>query len=326
MIPDNPFRVIIKDKKVCVGDRFKVSFQRTLRLPDDGQIYPLPPGLGEFPVIDVEQVKGAVPEEWRKPGSVLIPMYEREALWLGFDTAYWKPNAVKIGIGGINAISGEEWSTELHDQPQDYIVCPDQPWVDGIKAGDGSVRQFVAVPLGLGYTIEAQLSGSEVVGGIQLLVYDPKAGLFPDKPPAPNFDMDSEEGFEAVSIEAMGMGAGAEIKQKIYPDPYGLDTWNQKEYGSVLVHIVNTRQYEELTGLAPPPTPVSAKAYAEHGLPWFELYDEGRGDIRPQEKLIRSKSISQLDAERGNAPDITGISIKDADIKRLRPGSSERKN
>ena len=29
---------------------FTVSFQRTLRIPDDGIVYPLPPGLGEFPI------------------------------------------------------------------------------------------------------------------------------------------------------------------------------------------------------------------------------------------------------------------------------------
>ena len=28
----------------------EVTFQRTLRIPDDGKTYPLPPGLGAFPV------------------------------------------------------------------------------------------------------------------------------------------------------------------------------------------------------------------------------------------------------------------------------------
>ena len=45
---------------------------------------------------------------------------------------------------------------------------PDQPWLDGINAGDGFIRQFVAVPLGLGATVEAQVTGDEVHGGVQL--------------------------------------------------------------------------------------------------------------------------------------------------------------
>ena len=28
----------------------EIEFQRTLRIPDDGRHYPLPPGLGRFPI------------------------------------------------------------------------------------------------------------------------------------------------------------------------------------------------------------------------------------------------------------------------------------
>ena len=32
----------------------EIDFQRTLRLPDDGQTYPLPPGLGAFPLRPIQ--------------------------------------------------------------------------------------------------------------------------------------------------------------------------------------------------------------------------------------------------------------------------------
>jgi hypothetical protein len=83
----------------------------------------------------------------------------------------------------INAVSGAAWDEPLHAEPQDYLVCPDQPWLDGINAGEGYIKQFVAMPLGLGYTVEGQLTGSEQSGGIQLLLYEPKPGRFPDEPP-----------------------------------------------------------------------------------------------------------------------------------------------
>jgi len=292
-------------------------------MPDDGKLYPLPPGMGEFPVLDLENYNGSIPQSWRQHGSVLIPMYQREALWLAFDAAYWKPNAVKVGVGKINTVSGQEWNLELHDNPQDYIVCPEQPWLDGINAGAGSVSQFVAMPLGSGYTLEAQLSGKEEYGGIQIVVFDPKAGLFPNDAPVDDLDLEATRGLESVLIGEMGLGAGARIKQKIYPDPYGIDTWNQEEYGSAFIHIVNSRQYEQITGRMPPPPPISAQIYAEHGLPWFDLYDEDRADLAPAEELKRAKTISQLDAERGDgSPDTSKILIKESEIKKLRPGGS----
>jgi hypothetical protein len=101
----------------------------------------LPPGLGLFPVHSIEEFGDRVPESWRETGGFVIPMYQREALWLGFDGADWKPNAVKIGVGRINAITGERWREGLHDRPQDYLVTPEQPWLDGINAGSGVIRQ-----------------------------------------------------------------------------------------------------------------------------------------------------------------------------------------
>ena len=166
------------------GPWLAVSLQRTLRLPDDGRTYPLPPGLGAFPVLRVQDFEERVPSTWLKHRGVFIPLFQREALWLGFQAPPWRPHAVKVGVGGINAVSGEPWDEELHAGPQDYIVCPLQPWLDGINAGDGSVRQFVAAPLGEGLTVEAQLAGAEETGGVQLLVFAPRPGRFPDEPPA----------------------------------------------------------------------------------------------------------------------------------------------
>lgn len=58
---------------------------------------------------------------------------------------------------------------------QDYIVTPQQPWLDGIACGDGYVKQFVAMPLGEGYSVEAQLTGQEVAGGLQFEITPAKS-------------------------------------------------------------------------------------------------------------------------------------------------------
>jgi hypothetical protein len=298
--------VTLKHNDLVFGEGFSLNFQRTLRIPDDGKTYPLPPGFGTFPVCKVEDYRERVPEAWAEHGGVFIPMYQREALWISFRPRYWKPNAVKIAIGKVNAVSGKPWDQTLHVEENDYLVCPPQPWLDGINAGQGYIRQFVAMPLGMGYTVEAQLTGEESFGGIQIIVYEPKPGRFPDEPPDVAYRVSDNVLYSvAPSIPMpktgaeMGLAAGGRMKQKIYPDPHGIDTWDPENYGRTYVHIVNSLMYRELTGEEPPPTPVTAKTYAQHGLPWFDLYDDKLEDIAAPDVLRHVKSVEEQDEEKG---------------------------
>jgi hypothetical protein len=299
---DAVLQVVVRKNQVRIGKWFGVTFERTLRIPEDGRTYPLPPGLGRFPVRRVADVAESVPPEWRERGGVVIPMYQREALWLGFEGVTWHPCAVQVAVGGINAVSGAGWEEGLTAEPQNYLVCPDQPWLDGINAGEGVVRQFVAMPLGLGYTVEAQLAGKEDVGGIQIRVYEPKPGRFPEHPPPRRADAVRAQRLAGPKAPgAMGLGAGGTLRQKIYPDAYGPDTWDSTSFGSVSVQIVNSEQYRALTGRRPPRTPVSARTYTEYGFPWFDLYDEHTGDIQSSPRLGEVKTVRESEAERGGA-------------------------
>ena len=76
-----------------------VQFQRTLRIPDDGGQYPLPPGLGAFPLRHVDDFAERVPADWIRHGGVMLPMYQSEAMWIMFSGSY--PCAVKIAAGKI---------------------------------------------------------------------------------------------------------------------------------------------------------------------------------------------------------------------------------
>ena len=256
---------MIINNSVHIGRHFSVNFQRTLRIPDDGIEYPLPPGLGSFPVFSTATYADHVPRSWLKNDSVFIPMYQREALWLNFDGPYWRPSAVKVGVGQIDAISGKRMHRRLNRTTQNYLVCPDQPWLDGINAGDGFIRQFVAMPLGKGYTVEGQITGNEKFGGIQITAYEPKPGLFPEaEPPRENYlDRDSTVMYSMAPDSEMGLGAGGRMRQKIYPDEYGIDTWDMDNYKRVDIHIVNSVMFKEITGLEPPPTPVTAEVYID---------------------------------------------------------------
>jgi hypothetical protein len=262
--------LVREDNLLRVGDRFTVAFQRTLRIPEDGRVYPLPPGLGRLPLVPAAELAHAPAAV--KAGSFVLPLYQREALWLGFGGASWKPNAVQIAVGGINAISATAWDQALSQTPQNYLVCPQQPWLDGINAGAGVIRQFVALPLNDPSSIEAQLRGEASVGGIQLRVFEPRPGRFPDVAPPPSPSPQAARGL-------MGLGAGGKVAQRIHPDPFGLDTWDPESATTVIIHLVNSQQFEAMTGRPPPPSPIDAATYTERGFPWFERYDEAAGTL-----------------------------------------------
>lgn len=309
--------VRLAGNRLEIGDRFSVSFQRTLRIPDDGKIYPLPPGLGLLPVHGVADHRVRAPREWSND-EFFVGMYQREALWLGFDGASWKPNAAKIGVGGIDAISGEAWTPDLVAEPQNYIVAPDQPWLDGINAGSGFIRQFVAMPLGRGYTVEGQLTGEERTGGIQLRVFEPVPGRFSESPPPYE---ETAKGTQPVSMSfesRMGLASGGRMRQAIYRDRYGINAWDQKRSVEVRVHIVNSADYVTITGRPAPPPPIDARTYTEYGLPWFELYDGDRADVPSPERLAGVRSTGEIDQAR------TGRTSDDAASIDVRPGQVQK--
>ncbi len=330
--------VNLKSNSLVFEGGFSLQFQRTLRIPDDGKTYPLPPGKGAFPICRVEDYADNVPQSWLKHGGVFIPMYQREALWIAFESRGRKPNAIKIAVGKINAVSGKPWQQKLLKSEADYLVAPPQPWLDGINAGNGLIKQFVAMPLGMGYTVEGQITGKEEFGGIQIIVYQPKLGKFSSRSQNnwdfsddilesfnfESFNFDSMPMAAAASFKRnrmvsgeMGMAAGGKMKQQIYADPHGIDTWDENDYDRVYVHIVNSMMYREITGLEPPQTPVTAQTYAQHNLPWFDIYDETMADIAPSSVLSQVKTVKEMDAKKGFGTQQDDSSLNLTDSKKI---------
>ena len=123
----------------------EIEFQRTLRIPDDGKIYPLPAGFGPFPLRHVDDYKDTVPAPWMERGGVLMPMYQSEALWINFSTRY--PFAVKVAAGKINALTGELWQTDLQAGPTKLPGSARAAlagWVRGAKGRDPPVCRDAA--------------------------------------------------------------------------------------------------------------------------------------------------------------------------------------
>ncbi len=281
--------------EVYAKARCSIGFQRTLRIPDDGNDYPLPPGLGPFPLHHLDDFAGRVPETWSKRGGVIMPMHQAEAMWLLFGRANrGYPCAVKIATGKINAVTGEPWVAQLNSDPQDYVVVPKQPWLDGYCVEKGLIRQFVAMPLGEGYSAEEQLTGTAEHGGIQIIVYPMKAERYAQMQQAGSRRryMRPPELRLGARMD-MGLAPGGRMKQEIFDDPYGLDAWDQRHSSRCFVTIANSAVWRTVTGERPPTDPPTAASYTKAGLPWFEYYGGDAKVLDGAENLAKLKTVAE---------------------------------
>ena len=280
--------------------RCSISFQRTLRIPDDGREYPLPPGLGDFPLRHLDDYAERLPEGRVRRGGVIMSMFQAEAMWLNFGGFSPYPFALKIATGKICAITGENWINHLNTDPQDYLVLPDQPWLDGYCVEKGVIRQFVAMPLGEGYTVEEQLSGEAQHGGLQITAYPMKAEKFEEMMAGRNLPIHSYNMAMQSPMEAdMGLAPGGRMRQEIYEDDYGLDVWDQRHPVRCFVTIANSTQWMAITGERPPIAPPTARHYTEAGLPWYDYYDADHEAVSGSEILKSVKSVAQTGKEKG---------------------------
>ncbi|KAK3167765.1 hypothetical protein OEA41_010894 [Lepraria neglecta] len=139
-------------------------------------------------------------------------MYQMEAMWINFKSMKNKNFAIRPFLGGVNGISGEAPTGNMASllrqmnsmtQNQDYIVLPEQKWLDGLATSPGIIKQFVATSMApprretnpnskgkskadgndacvpeseigedaqIGATVEWQVTGQDTVGGIQLQI------------------------------------------------------------------------------------------------------------------------------------------------------------
>ncbi len=282
-------QLVFRFPEVHEDARCRIAFQRTLRIPDDNRSYFLPPGLGRFPLNHVDDYADRTPAAWNTHGGVFLPMYQSEAMWLDFTGRY--PMAVKVAAGKINALTGAHWQHELSRQPQDYLVVPDQPWLDGFCVMKGLIRQFVAMPLGAGYSAEEQLTGEAQHGGLQIVVYPMKASRYRKREEEKAFAGIHALRIYALSAEPeMGLAPGGLMRQEIYEDEYGFDAWDTSVRSRCFVHILNSVQFFEVSGVEPPREPPTAKEYTAAGLPWFDYYG---GDLQA---LDGARTLAGLDS------------------------------
>jgi len=156
------------------GTGLSIKFHSTFRIPNDGNSYPLPPSLSELKLYGLGD------------DAFVMPMWQREAMWMSFHVTKGMNVALKVFVGDINVVTrkyetDEEKNVTTFGSDQNFLVCPGQKWLDGMRTPESesgeefNVNQFVAMPLHDPSTIESQLQKigyiSEMKGGISFRVF-----------------------------------------------------------------------------------------------------------------------------------------------------------
>lgn len=75
--PENPEANDIIQVHRAIGDTLKISFQRTIRVPDGNGDSELPPSLGTFPLYSAADYQATLPNAMAAKGGVFFPMYRK---------------------------------------------------------------------------------------------------------------------------------------------------------------------------------------------------------------------------------------------------------
>lgn len=326
MIELDKDEMVVSFPDVHPSAELRLDFQRTLRIPDDDKLYPLPAGLGRFPLRHVDDFEARVPAPWIAHGGVMLPMYQSEALWIDFSGDY--PMAVKIAAGKINAVTGKAWSDALQKKPQDYVVATLQPWLDGYCVEKGVIRQFVAMPLGSGYSAEEQITGEAKYGGLQIIVYPMKREVYRQTfesrkvvefAGVPFYSAPSR-GLAGAALRGMGLAPGGRMRQEIYDDPFDFSDWDTDHAARCFVHLANSMTWRAIVGEAPPTVPFTAAEYQRHRVHWFDYYAEGSSALPGAGVLNKLLSVVQMGKKKNDAPLPDNDSIEVGKVVELRKG------
>lgn len=284
-----------------------IGLNRTVRVnPED--VSSLPPSLGKFEVYKTSDFRETCPETWEND-SFFIAMHDIEAMWMSF-SSYLEPSAILIGAGGINVLNAHPLNKFL--EKDSYLVSPPQPWLDGFKNEEGSVYQFVAAQYkdGDGKSVGEQILGHESKhGGLEFSIYELNEEKKKEitKQRRKELSFGSLESFSTGTAEycskgeldmlhafaqetpcsEMGLGKGGKIEQKVYPDPFGLECWEEVPKCRFSVYLINGPMFQEITGMPLPPLPPSFDSYK--GV-WFKMDDSHLKDVSG------TKAFNELDS------------------------------
>ncbi|KAI0832186.1 hypothetical protein F5Y06DRAFT_307499 [Hypoxylon sp. FL0890] len=312
----------------------RISFQRTIRVSDYVDRCDLPPDIGTFPLFKVRDYAQRLPPEMAAKGGLFFPMHQKEAMWIKLSAD--APFMIKIYAGGVNVSSGEHHAegvearrrrVELRNAGnslQDYVVVPDQYWLDGITVSPRVARQFVAMPMNQGYSVEAQLTGKELTAPPCLQEYeetipfrcspnnsiDNLKKLLEDLTGMPadmqllgssgptlsrdEFHCETDTGLNLIQIQ----GSTVHMFWRLNDGKVVIRPTISEEIASKGVRMLNGAAFRRVTGRELPPSPIEASTYVDKGLPFLAMYEEPSAVAGDFDVIGR---VNKIDQSRGTA-------------------------
>lgn len=269
-----------------------MSFElvKTHKVPQDGRAHGLPPHMGRLPLAlarDADQ--RFVSPKWLNRDVILAPLADAQAMWINFcdpptfggilGQATNYPFAIMIATGKVNSIDGSPYEEVLradpYSQKHNYVVpgtlggSGRQRWLDGVKMGDGTVRQFVATTLEAGTSIEQFMTGKVEFGGYQVFVVPMRADIWEQVKPRYR-SMSATRGMDEPQFESLGgatrgmsremhVTAGGQISQQVECPKFTPDMFDMSQAMHFWITLVPHQAWPALTGTsAPRPTPDAA--------------------------------------------------------------------
>lgn len=114
------------------------------------------------------------------------------------------------------------------------------------------------------------------------------------------------------------------MRQEIYDDIYGLDSWDQRHSSRCFVTIANSAVWTAVTGERPPTEPPTSKKYSESGMPWFDYYGGDAEAVEGAEKFSNLISVAEMGKQKGEAPLPENVSVNVERIIALRSKGSNQ--
>jgi len=151
-------------------------------------------------------------------------------MWIGLGASTAGSTAIRVRLDGLDAITGEPWQPRLAESPQNYVVWPAQPWIEGIYR-DGRLHS--------GFSVESAPSLR-----LELSVYGPRSRR--------DARVESVRARERPLVlhELDGLTGERSLAGLVMPDRAGL-RWRTRPTATVTVYVAAPSTYRDVTGSEP---------------------------------------------------------------------------
>jgi hypothetical protein len=113
----------------------------------------------------------------------------------------------------------------------------------------------------------------------------------------------------------MSLAAGGLIKQSINADKYPPSIWDRDNAVLLNVQLLNSENFQAITGCEAPTSPVDAKTYATYGMPFYDIWNEELSGVQGNFGMVKSVAMLDEGLETGDKGEfwnkVTGEEIKE---------------